>query len=146
MKKIFMGFIALAMLCFTACTAEANKKVQNLETGQTCTYDYVDTAYFDFEPYFVESFSYDSVNKLYLIDYDNEDCFDYENLYELQDLEYNGESCVVLNTTKEIFFDILTNLKASPETLFDKYKIQEIFTLVGDDIIIYHKVVPNLEI
>lgn len=140
MKKIFIGFIALAMLCFTACTAEANK------TGQTCTYDYVDTAYFDFEPYFVESFSYDSVNKLYLIDYDNEDCFDYENLYELQDLEYNGEACVVLNTTKEIFFDILTNLKSSPETLFDKYKIQEIFTLVGDDIIIYHKVVPNLEI
>lgn len=140
MKKIFMGFIALAMLCFTACTAEANK------TGQTCTYDYVDTAYFDFEPYFVESFSYDSVNKLYLIDYDNEECFDYENLYKLQDLEYNGESCIVLNTTQEIFFDILTNLKASPETLFDKYKIQEIFTLVGDDIIIYHKVVPNLEI
>lgn len=145
MKKIFMVFIALAMLC-TACTAKASKKVQSLETGQTCAYDYVDTAYFDFEPYFVESFSYDSVNKLYLIDYDNEDCFDYENLYELQDLEYNGESCVVLNTTKEIFFDILTNLKASPETLFDKYKIQEIFTLVGDDIIIYHKVVPNLEI
>lgn len=89
--------------------------------------------------YGVIDFNYNPVTNLYTIEYDDEDAFDYDVL------SYKGEDWygdfIILNVTKENFFEMLTDFNKSSEEKLniefsEKWQIKEVKT-VEDDIVSY---------